>query len=70
VLDGIEEFREHLGGDLTVMMLEGLGVGREVRTLDDAKLVRAMEWLAARAARRPARSADSPALALSRASGS
>lgn len=70
VLDGIEEFREHLGGDLTVMMLEKLGVGREVRSLDRARLVRAIEWLGARAARRPARASDAPALALSGASGS
>jgi 3-dehydroquinate synthase len=69
VLDGIEEFREHLGGDLTVMMLEALGAGREVRTLDHPKLVRAMEWLATRAARRPARTSEPPALALSGASG-
>jgi 3-dehydroquinate synthase len=65
VLDGIEEFREHLGGELTVMMLEGLGVGHEVRSLDESKLVRAMEWLAGRAARRPMRSSEPPPLALS-----
>jgi 3-dehydroquinate synthase len=49
VLDGVREFREHLGGELTLMMLEGLGKGREVRSLDESKLERAIEWLAARA---------------------
>ncbi|HEX4337403.1 MAG TPA: 3-dehydroquinate synthase [Polyangiaceae bacterium] len=51
VLRGIDEFREHLGGELTLMMLEALGTGHEVRSLDEAKLVRAIEWLGARAAR-------------------
>jgi 3-dehydroquinate synthase len=51
VLDGVAEFREHLGGELTLMMLEGLGQGREVRALDEPKLLRALEHLAARAAR-------------------
>jgi 3-dehydroquinate synthase len=59
VLDGIREFREHLGGDLTVMMLAGLGVGREVTALEPALVERAIESLrrhrdeaAAKAARR------------------
>jgi len=58
VLSGIDEFREHLGGELTLMMLESLGAGREVRSLDEGKLVLAIEWLSARAARNatPARS--------------
>lgn len=51
VLDGIAEFREHLGGDLTLMMLEGLGEGREVRSVDETKLGRAIDWLGSRAAR-------------------
>ncbi|MDB9741607.1 3-dehydroquinate synthase [Akkermansiaceae bacterium] len=34
VFAGIEEFREHLGGQLTVMMLEGLGKGKDVHELD------------------------------------
>lgn len=34
VLAGIEEFREHLGGPLTVTMLDALGVGAEVHALD------------------------------------
>jgi 3-dehydroquinate synthase len=49
VLDGIEEFREHLGGDLTVMMLAGIGQGREVRELDEASIEAAIRWAGTRA---------------------
>jgi 3-dehydroquinate synthase len=45
VFDGIDEFREHLGGDLTVMMLEGIGQGREVSRLDERLLDEAIVWL-------------------------
>ena len=31
---GLEEFREHLGGRLTVMLLEGIGKSREVHEVD------------------------------------
>lgn len=48
VLDGIREFREHLGGDLTVMMLRGLGIGQEVSSLDAETVESAIEWLRAR----------------------
>lgn len=34
VYQGIEEFREHLGGQLTVMMLQDLGLGLDVHHLD------------------------------------
>lgn len=34
-LDGLEEFREHLGGRLTVMLLERIGWGVEVNELDE-----------------------------------
>jgi hypothetical protein len=33
------------------MMLEGLGAGREVKSVDETKLVSAIEWLGARALR-------------------
>lgn len=35
VLAGLEEFREHLGGELTVTMLTEAGVGREVHHVDE-----------------------------------
>jgi len=34
VLDGLDEFREHLGGDLTVLMLRNIGVSTDVHRLD------------------------------------
>jgi 3-dehydroquinate synthase len=45
VLDGIEEFREHLGGELTVTMLRGIGRSEDVNTLDHNEILRAMSWL-------------------------
>lgn len=42
VLDGLEEFREHLGGRLTVTMLAGIGRGREVHEIDRALMIRAI----------------------------
>jgi 3-dehydroquinate synthase len=50
VLDGIEEFREHLGGDLTVMMLSGIGCGLEVRELQEAAIEASIRWASDRAA--------------------
>ncbi|GMG84135.1 3-dehydroquinate synthase [Paralimibaculum aggregatum] len=50
VLDGLDEFREHLGGALTVTLLAGLGRGVEVNAIDPALVVQAMDWLAAREA--------------------
>ena len=34
VLEGLDEFREHLGGELTVLLLTGIGKGIEVHELD------------------------------------
>jgi len=45
VFAGIEEFREHLGGELTVMMLKDIGVGEDVHELDVEILEWAMDWL-------------------------
>ncbi len=36
ILDGLDEFREHLGGELTVTLLRGIGRGVEVNTIDEA----------------------------------
>lgn len=64
VLAGIAEFREHLGGELTLMMLEGLGQGHEVRELDEAAVERCIDALRARHPR-PARAAPSTVAPLS-----
>jgi len=45
ILDGIREFREHLGGELTLTMLEAIGRGRDVHSVDTAEMLRAMSWL-------------------------
>ncbi|SKB82049.1 3-dehydroquinate synthase [Daejeonella lutea] len=34
ILRGLEEFREHLGGRLTIMLLDRIGVGAEVHEID------------------------------------
>jgi 3-dehydroquinate synthase len=34
LLSGLSEFREHLGGELTIMLLEGIGRGIEVHEMD------------------------------------
>lgn len=49
VLPGLREFREHLGGDLTVTLLCGIGRKLEVHTIDESRVVRAIDWLRARA---------------------
>ena len=34
IIQGLNEFREHLGGRLTIMLLEGVGQGVEVHEMD------------------------------------
>ena len=48
---GLDEFREHLGGALTITLLAGLGRGVEVHAIDPALVARALDWLSARGAR-------------------
>jgi 3-dehydroquinate synthase len=45
VLRGINEFREHLGGELTVTQLRGIGSGFEVHELDLALMRRSIRQL-------------------------
>ena len=45
VLAGLEEFREHLGGELTITLLKSLGTSVDVHTMDHALLDEAIEWL-------------------------
>jgi 3-dehydroquinate synthase len=47
VLKGLNEFREHLGGELTIMLLDAIGKGVEVHELDTNLLIKAGEWLKA-----------------------
>ncbi len=45
ILAGLEEFREHLGGALTITLVSALGVGVEVHQIDEAVMLEAMQWL-------------------------
>ena len=45
VLAGLREFREHLGGELTVTLLAGIGRGVEVHAMDAALVAEAIAWL-------------------------
>ncbi len=45
VLDGLQEFREHLGGRLTIMLLERIGSGFEVHEMDEAVVLEASALL-------------------------
>jgi 3-dehydroquinate synthase len=42
---GLTQFREHLGGELTIMMLRKVGVGVEIHTVDDQILKESVETL-------------------------
>jgi 3-dehydroquinate synthase len=52
VLEGLAEFREHLGGELTITLLEGIGRGVDAHVIDTGRVARAVEWLRERQARR------------------
>jgi 3-dehydroquinate synthase len=45
VLQGLNEFREHLGGKLTIMLLQSIGKGVEVHELDTELLKKSSQWL-------------------------
>jgi 3-dehydroquinate synthase len=45
LLAGLEEFREHLGGELTITLLGEIGVGIEVHSMDARLIVEALDWL-------------------------
>ena len=45
VLGGLEEFREHLGGELTITLLREIGRGVEVHEMNLPKVVEAIHEL-------------------------
>jgi 3-dehydroquinate synthase len=49
VLAGLDEFREHLGGELTVTLLRGIGRAVEVHEMDPALIEQAVAWMRAHA---------------------
>ena len=50
ILEGLEEFREHLGGELTVTLVPEIGTKLEVHEMDRGLILEAMEELRERAA--------------------
>lgn len=51
IMVGLQEFREHLGGELTVTLLKEIGVGIEVHEIDTDLMAECIGWLAAREGR-------------------
>ncbi len=49
VFSGLEEFRQHLGGELSVTLLRNVGTGEEVHEMDEQRLLEALNWLRHRA---------------------
>jgi 3-dehydroquinate synthase len=52
LIAGLQEFREHLGGELHITLLRGIGEGFEVTSMDETQVRASIGELAARAARR------------------
>jgi len=48
VLNGLEEFREHLGGELTITLLRKIGEGFEVHSIDLPQMLQAIRELESR----------------------
>jgi 3-dehydroquinate synthase len=49
ILEGLRDFQEHLGGELSVTLLGGIGTGVEVHEIDRERMRQAMHWLKDRA---------------------
>jgi len=49
ILAGLREFREHLGGELTITLLTGIGTGHEVNEMDESIILDSLTWLKNRA---------------------
>jgi 3-dehydroquinate synthase len=45
LLDGLAEFREHLGGDLCITLLSAIGTGIDARDVRPELVRRAIDWL-------------------------
>jgi 3-dehydroquinate synthase len=45
LINGLNEFREHLGGRLTIMLLEKIGKGKEVHELQEDLVIKAIAVL-------------------------
>ncbi len=45
ILEGLRDFREHLGGELSVTLLREIGVGIEVHEMQESLVLQAISWL-------------------------
>jgi 3-dehydroquinate synthase len=45
VLEGLAEFQEHLGGELTITLLAAIGRGVEVHHIDPDLVEQSIRWL-------------------------
>ena len=45
IISGLEEFREHLGGQLTIMLLKSIGVGFEVHEMDKDLVLKSIGYI-------------------------
>jgi 3-dehydroquinate synthase len=45
ILQGLREFREHLGGELTITLLERIGRGFEAHAIDEPRMVQSIALL-------------------------
>ncbi len=52
VVAGIDDFREHLGGELTITLLQLIGTGVEVNHMDKSLILEAIDWLLQRTDKR------------------
>lgn len=48
VFEGLAEFRQHLGGALTIPLLTGIGCAVDSEDVDTNRMARAINWLRAR----------------------
>lgn len=48
ILSGLHEFREHLGGELTITLLSSIGQGVEVHAINAELVMQSISWLQAR----------------------
>jgi len=45
IMQGLSQFQEHLGGELTVTLLKDIGVGVEVHEMEKERVKLAIQWL-------------------------
>jgi 3-dehydroquinate synthase len=45
ILEGLREFREHLGGALCITLLTAIGAGIEVHDMDASQIAASIAWL-------------------------